>query len=72
MVILVAISEYHNAGGWPTQGLSQSSGIHDMWNFWIVYPLGAWVLIVAGHGWFVHGNKPILESEIERQSGPRH
>ncbi len=78
MVILVAIwaiSEYHNAGGWPTQGFSQSSGIHDVWNFWIIYPLGAWVLILAGHGWFVYGNKPISESEIqreiERQAGHR-
>lgn len=43
MVILVliwALSEYHNAGGWPTRGFSQSSGIHDVWNFWIVYPIG--------------------------------
>ena len=79
MVILVAIwamSEYHNAGGWPTQGFSQSSGIHDVWNFWIVYPLGAWVLLLAAHGWFVYGNKPVSESEIkreiERQAGPRH
>ncbi len=70
MVILVAIwaiSEYHNAGGWPTQGFSQSSGIHDVWNFWIIYPLGAWVLILAAHGWFVYGNKPISESEIKRE-----
>jgi len=28
-----ASSEYHNAGGWPTQGFSQSSGIHDVWNY---------------------------------------
>ena len=70
MVILVAIwaiSEYHNAGGWPTQGFSQSSGIHDVWNFWIIYPLGAWVLLLAAHGWFVYGNKPISESEIKRE-----
>jgi hypothetical protein len=79
MVILVAIwamSEYHNAGGWPTQGFSQSSGIQDVWNFWIVYPLGAWVLILAAHAWFVYGNKPISESEVkremERQADWRH
>jgi hypothetical protein len=78
MVILVAIwaiSEYHNAGGWPVDGFSQSSGIHEVWNFWIVYPLGAWLLIVAAHAWAVFGNKPISESEIkreiERQAGPR-
>jgi 2TM domain len=78
MLILVAIwaiSEYHNAGGWPVDGFSQSSGIHEVWNFWIVYPLGAWLLIVAAHAWAVFGNKPISESqikrEIERQAGPR-
>jgi hypothetical protein len=78
MLILVAIwaiSEYHNAGGWPVDGFSQSSGIHEVWNFWIVYPLGAWLLIVAAHAWAVFGNKPISESqikrEIEREAGPR-
>ena len=74
LVVIWAVSEYHNAGGWPTQGFSQSSRIHDVWNFWIVYPLGAWVLLLATHAWFVYGNKPISESEIkreiERQAGP--
>jgi 2TM domain-containing protein len=78
VVILVAIwatSEYHNAGGWPTQGFSQSSGIHDVWNYWIIYPLIAVVLIVGARAWSVYGHKPISESEItremERQSGRR-
>ena len=75
LVVIWAMTEYHNAGGWPVNGFSQSSGIHDVWNFWIVYPLGAWLLVVAAHGWFVFGNKPISESEIkseiERQTGPR-
>ena len=43
-VVIWAISEYHTAGGWPTHGFSQSSGIHDVWNFWIVYPLIAWAV----------------------------
>jgi 2TM domain len=79
MLVLVAIwamSEYHNAGGWPTQGFSQSSGIHDVWNFWIIYPLGAWLLILAGCAWSVYGTKPPSEDEIrhemERQDGRRH
>ncbi|HLM95151.1 MAG TPA: 2TM domain-containing protein [Acidimicrobiales bacterium] len=78
MAILVAIwavSEYHNAGGWPTQGFSQSSGIHDVWNFWIVYPIVGWMLILSARGWSVYGRKPISESEIkreiERQTGAR-
>ena len=78
MMILVLIwstTEYHNAGGWPTQGFSQSSGIHDVWNYWIIYPIGAWVLIMAGRAWSVYGRRGITESEIkqeiERQTGRR-
>ena len=67
LVVIWAMSEYHNAGGWPTQGFSQSSGIHDVWNFWIVYPLGAWVFITAAAGWNVYLHKPISESEIKRE-----
>jgi 2TM domain len=67
LVTIWALSEYHNAGGWPTQGFSQSSGIHDVWNYWIVYPIGAWLLILAGRAWFVYGNKPVSESEIKRE-----
>jgi hypothetical protein len=73
LVAIWAISEYHNAGGWPTHGFSQSSGIHDVWNFWIIYPIVGWLLIVAGRGWFVYMRKPISENEIkhemERQAG---
>jgi len=70
VVILIGIwasSEYHNAGGWPTQGFSQSSGIHDVWNYWIIYPLIAVALIVAARAWTVYGHKPISEGEITRE-----
>ena len=70
MLILAAIwaaSEYHNAGGWPVHGFSQSSSIYEVWNFWIIYPLGAWLLAVAAYAWAVFGNKPISESEIKRE-----
>ena len=73
LVLIWALSEYHNAGGWPSGGFSQSSGIHDVWNYWIVYPIGAWVLIMAGRIWSVYGRKPISETaikqEMERQAG---
>ena len=48
LILIWALTEYHNAGGWPTHGFSQSSGIHDVWNFWIVYPIGGLVLIFSG------------------------
>lgn len=75
LVVIWAVTEYHNAGGWPARGFSQSSGIHDVWNFWIIYPLGAWLLAVAAHAWAVYGSRPISESqiqrEIDRQAGSR-
>ncbi len=67
LVLIWATSEYHNAGGWPTQGFSQSSGIHDVWNYWIIYPVGAWVLIMAGRAWSVYRHRGITESDIQRE-----
>ena len=67
LVVIWAVAEYHNAGGWPVHGFSQSSGIHEVWNLWIVYPLGGWLLIVAIHAWLVYGNTLISESEINRE-----
>jgi len=70
MLLLVGIwatSEYHNAGGWPTHGFSQSSSIHDVWNYWIIYPVVGWLLILAARAWSVYGHKPISESEVKRE-----
>jgi H+/Cl- antiporter ClcA len=71
LVVIWAISEYHNAGGWPTQGFSQSSGKDGVWNFWIIYPLIAWGLFIAARAWSVYGNKPISESEIKHEMDRR-
>jgi hypothetical protein len=70
MLLLTAIwatTEYHNAGGWPTQGFSQSSGIHDVWNIWIIYPAIAWAFLTAAFGLGVYLRKPISESRIQRE-----
>ncbi|HLN16955.1 MAG TPA: 2TM domain-containing protein [Acidimicrobiales bacterium] len=67
LVVIWATSEYHNAGGWPTHGFSQSSGIHDVWNYWIVYPVVGILLILGARAWFVYGHRPISESEIQRE-----
>jgi hypothetical protein len=70
MIVLTAIwafSEYHNAGGWPTSGFSQSSGIPNVWNYWIIYPFIAWVLLTAAGGLSVYLRKPISESQIRRE-----
>ena len=62
-----AITEYHNAGGWPTSGFSQSSGIPNVWNYWIIYPAIAWVLATAADAWWVFGHKPITEDQIKHE-----
>lgn len=67
LVVIWAIVEYHNAGGWPTSGFSQSSGIHHKWNSWIIYPLVALGLAVAIDAWKTYWRKPISESEIRRE-----
>ena len=70
MIVLTAIwalSEYHNAGGWPTSGFSQSSGIPNMWNYWIIYPAIVWVLATATDAWWVFRHKPISEDQIQRE-----
>ena len=64
LVPIWAATEYRNAGGWPTGGFSQRSGIPGVWNMWIIYPFLAYALMTAGHGWFVYGRKPIPASEI--------
>jgi 2TM domain len=78
MIVLAtiwAIAEYSNAGGWPTGGFSQSSGIPNVWNYWIIYPAIAWVLLTAADAWWVFGRRPISEEQIkhemEREAGQR-
>ena len=67
LVIIWAIAEYHNAGGWPTSGFSQSSGIPHEWNSWIIYPLVAIGLGVAIDAWHTYRHRPITEDEIRRE-----
>ena len=69
VVVSWAFSEYHNAGGWPTSGFSQSSGIPNVWNYWIIYPAIAWVLATAADAWWVFGHKPITEDQIKHEIG---
>ena len=67
LAVIWATTEYHNAGGWPTHGFSQSSGIHDVWNIWIIYPAIAWAFLTAALGLDVYLRKPISESKIQRE-----
>jgi hypothetical protein len=73
LMIVVAVSwafsEYHNAGGWPTRGFSQSSwlSIPNVSNDWIIGSAIVWVLATTRYAWFVFGRKPVSESEIKRE-----
>jgi hypothetical protein len=67
LMVIWAITEFHNAGGWPSHGFSESSGIPGVWNSWIIYPIIAWVFFTAAHGWNVYLRKPISEDEIRRE-----
>jgi protein-S-isoprenylcysteine O-methyltransferase Ste14 len=75
VTVIWAITEYHNAGGWPSDGFSQSSSIPHVWNIWIIYPLIGLALMVALDAWRTFGQRPISEDEvrreIERLAGPR-
>ena len=54
---------------------SQSSSIPNVWNYWIIYPAIALVLFLAADALLVFRNKPISETEInreiDRQAGQR-
>jgi len=67
LVVVWAVSEYNNAGGWPTNGFSNSSSIPHVWNDWIIYPLIVIGLGVAIDAWNTYRRKPITEAEIERE-----
>lgn len=62
-----AITEFNNAGGWPTEGFSESSSIPHVWNMWILYPLIGWAFYVGVRAWKTYLQKPISEREIERE-----
>src|SRR3974377_533432 len=62
-----AITEYHNAGGWPTQGFSQSSSIPNVWNIWIIYPAIARAFFAIAGGLAVYLRRPTSESQIKRE-----
>jgi len=67
LVVVWAVSEYNNAGGWPTNGFSNTSSIPHVWNDWIIYPLIVIGLGVAIDAWNTYRRKPITEAEIERE-----
>ena len=72
LAVVWATTEYGNAGGWPTQGFSQSSGIPNEWNYWIIYPFLAWVLLTAAGAWFAYRRRQVSEDDIKREIERQH
>ena len=67
LLVIWAITEYHNAGGWPTSGFSQSSSIPHEWNSWIIYPIIGLALFVAIDWLQTYRRRPITQDEIRRE-----
>jgi hypothetical protein len=67
LTVIWSIIEYQNAGGWPSGGFSESSGIPHVWNMWIVYPWIAWLFFSLVHGISVYIRQPISEKQIQRE-----
>ena len=65
--VIWALTEYHNAGRWPTNGFSQSSGIQNVWKYRIHLPGHRVGVADAADAWCVYGHKPISECEIKRE-----
>ncbi len=65
VIVVWAVTEYHNAGGWPT-GFRTGRMNHD-WDPWVIYPLIAGTLALLTHAWVAFGREPATESEIRRE-----
>jgi len=65
LIVVWALTEYHNAGGWPT-GFRTGRMNHD-WDPWIIYPLIAGTLALGTHWWAAFGREPAGEHEIARE-----
>jgi hypothetical protein len=68
VAVIWATTEYNNASGWPTNGFSQSSSIHDVWNILIIYPFMAWVLYLSTCGYIrAKESSPPLSGSVGEQ-----
>jgi hypothetical protein len=65
LVVIWAITEYHNAGGWPT-AFATGRRNHD-WDPWIIYPLIAVVAYLAISAWLAYGRAPLTDADVERE-----
>ncbi len=65
LIAIWAITEYQNAGGWPT-GFRTGRLNHD-WDPWIIYPLIGTTVGVGAHWWTTVGRRAPTEQEVLRK-----
>ncbi len=65
LIVVWAVTEYHNAGGWPT-GFRTGRMNHD-WDPWIIYPFIALTVLLAVDAWNTFRRRPITERDIQRE-----
>ena len=65
LALVWAVSEYQNAGGWPT-GFATGRRHRD-WDPWIVYPAVVWLSSVISHWAWSAWRRPVTEMEIRRE-----
>jgi hypothetical protein len=65
LVLVWAMTEYNNAGGWPT-ALRTGRHNHD-WDPWVIYPLIGALLALGMHAWVAFRRHDPTELEIERE-----
>jgi 2TM domain len=65
LTIVWAMSEYQNAGGWPT-GFRTGRENRD-WDPWIMYPLFAGAIALGVHAWIAFARRPASEGEIAEE-----
>jgi hypothetical protein len=75
LVVIWGISEYSNAGGWPTHGVQRELRDRERVEHLDRVPAAGMECLLAINGWVTHLRQPISESEIKReirrQAGPQ-
>jgi 2TM domain len=65
LIAIWAVSEYNNAGGWPT-GFRTGRENRD-WDPWIIYPLIPLTLALGVHAWIAFWRRPVSEADVVRE-----
>jgi hypothetical protein len=73
------ITEYIDAGRWPTRFADADNGVVGTWNPWFFYAAGIWTIFLLIHGFktyattrmFRHPTEAEVDREVQRLKSPR-